>query len=277
MASGFAPHHMNAIHSIPPAPRRPLWRAVLWHRWPIALASFVLAVYGGLWALMLWFAAGGKPSDDARLDERPAVARGTITVVEAVDATWHGGPVDRVGYRFASEPAREQVGWCFVSRGSCDVGDEVAVEFDDTEPSISRVHGGRIGLIRLFAGSVFTATVVPGIACLLLWLFGVTRLHRVLAHGDIAVAEIVSVARLRFVQPSMLDVRFRFRDHHARVVEGRHWVRERSLLGARVQRRPAVLPVAHDRARPSTHRLVVPDYFEVRTRVRVPDRLPENL
>ena len=51
---------LQEIRKIPPAPREVRWRAVLWHRWPIALVGFVFAVYGGVFTLMLYFAAGGR-------------------------------------------------------------------------------------------------------------------------------------------------------------------------------------------------------------------------
>ncbi len=52
-----------------------------------------------------------------------------------------------------------------------------------------------------------------------------------------------------------------FRDRHARLCPGRHWVPARSELGARLATAPEHLVAVHDRRRPQRGRLVLPSDF----------------
>ena len=73
---------VHDIRGIPPAPRHVRWRKVLGYRWPLAAATFLLAVYGGVLTWMLFLAHGGKAQDDWALDERPTIhAQGRVLAV----------------------------------------------------------------------------------------------------------------------------------------------------------------------------------------------------
>jgi hypothetical protein len=254
------------VHEIPPAPRTARWRVVLWFRWPFALVGFLLGVYGGLWTLMLFFHASGKPRDDAILDRAPARTTGIVSAIDPAPARDGIAPVDHVSYEFVDAKGVRRDGRCFVAHDRFLVGQSAEIEFANDQPHINRIQGGRLGLLSDYLTPVFRFVFLPGIAAALLWICGVLRIRRVLVYGDIAVAEILEVRRLRMVTPGMISARFRFRDHRARLRDGWHWVHERSALGRRLLERPTHLAVVHSRRQPAWHRLVVPEYFAGKNR-----------
>lgn len=249
------------VHDIPPAPRRVRWRAVLWHRWPVAFLGFVLAVYGGFITLMLCLAAGGKPADDGRLDRECVVTRGIVNRVELV----HGRPprvhydfpvVNRAGHRF------RQSGCSFLPGGeTLEKGDRIPIEHARGQPSLSRAMGGRIVIMPPLLSYFFYGIFLPGILLLILWFATVLRLRRLMIHGDVAVGEVLSFRILRFVLPLMYVVEYRFRDHHARTHTTCHWVRARSALGDRLRANPQQIGVIHDRRGRGVSRLVMASDF----------------
>jgi len=249
------------VHDIPPAPRHVRWRAVLWHWWPVAFFGFMLAVYGGLFMLMLFLAAGGKPSDDRRLDQQCAQTRGLVTSVRIL----HGRPprvrydfqvVNKAGHRFP------QSGESFLPGAeTLNKGDRIQIEYIPSEPSLSRAKGGRILILPPLLSTFFYGAFVPGVVCLVLWLAAVWRLRRLMTHGDIAVGDEVSFRLVRFILPLMYAVEYRFRDHHAKMHTQRHWVRARSALGDRLRANPTKIGVVHDRRGRGVSRLVMASDF----------------
>ena len=246
------------IRKIPPAPREVRWRAVLWHRWPVALLGFVFAVYGGVFTLMLYFAAGGKPSDGARLDREATIANAQVTDVRVVDA---GDPgVDLVSYRFEDAVGVLRNGQSYAERYLYEMHNRVEVEYLTDEAGINRIVGSRgLNLLppwvepSLFLGLL----VLPGLLALGLWFQGVFDLKRMMSTGDVAVAEILEIRKQRLVLPSMLAVCYRFRDHRAIPRVGRHWVRARSALGEELSAGPTHMPVLHHRRWPQFSRLAL--------------------
>ncbi len=248
---------LQEIRKIPPAPREVRWRAVLWHRWPIALLGFVFAVYGGVFTLMLYFAAGGKPSDEARLDRGASTAVAEVTDVRVVDADDPG--VDEVFYRFEDAVGVFRTGHSYAERRLFEVSNQVTVEYLAAEPVKNRIVGTRLNLLppwvqpSLFLGLL----VLPGVLALGLWFQGVFDLKRMMSSGDVGVAEILEIRRQRLVLPSMLAVCYRFRDHRAIPRVGRHWVRARSELGEELATEPTHMPVLHHRRWPQFSRLAL--------------------
>lgn len=249
------------VHQIPAAPRRSIrWSKVLWHRWPFAMLGFLFAVYGGLVSMMLTFHAGGKPSDDAILNIEPTIAEGRILEVQPTRARLpSGNDAVRAHYEFDHGGAKT-FGKCFAEPGLAP-GDAVTVEFSAEKPEINRIVGGRLYLLADWAGIARWITIVPGALFWALWILGVVRMRRLLVHGDVAVANILSIDPVAVVVPSMLDVKFSFLDRHAKAVEGRHWVRERAPLGERLLANRRPLAVVHDRHNPHRNRLVIPEEF----------------
>lgn len=248
---------LQEIRKIPPAPREVRWRAVLWHRWPIALFGFVFAVYGGVFTLMLYFAAGGKPSDEARLDREASTARGQVTEIRVVEA---GDPgIDEVVYRFEDAVGVFRIGDSFAEGSLYRVSNPVTVEFLAGEAGINRIAGTRLGLLpRWVQPSLFLGLLVlPGLLALGLWFQGVFDLKRMMGTGDVGVAEILEIRRQPLVLPSMLAVCYRFRDHRAIPRVGRHWVRARSALGEELSTEPTHMPVLHHRRWPQFSRLAL--------------------
>ena len=157
------------VHNIPPAPRHVRWRAVLWHWWPVAFFGFVLAVYGGLITLMLFLAAGGKPSDDRRLDEQCVQTIGRVTNVEVL----HGRPA-RLHYDFQvvnkAGHTYTQSGITFLPGGeTLNKGDRIQIEHAPSEPSLSRAKGGRKVILPPLLAFFFYGAFLPGVLFLMLW------------------------------------------------------------------------------------------------------------
>ena len=151
------------VHDIPPAPRRVRWRAVLWHWWPMAFLGFVLAVYGGLLTLMLYLAAGGKPSDDRRLDQECEETSGRVVRVEAL----HGRP-PRVHYDFQVTLRNGnqflQSGTSFLPGSeSLKAEDPIQVEYLQTEPHKNRAKGGRLVILPPLLLMFFYGAFLPGL------------------------------------------------------------------------------------------------------------------
>lgn len=251
------------LRHIPPAPRTPRWPPVLWARWPLAFVAFLGAVYGGVITLMFYYAWGGKPGDDDRLDESGRRTVGTITAVEPLQVRVDGQTMARVQYRFDFGPGQSSQGMQFAPNEHFAVGQTIDVEFLPERPELSRIYGTRHTHLPNLAVPLWRWFVLPGMASLLLWLLGVWRTRGLLRAGDIAVAELVAVHPVPIVLPSMLRVTYRFLDRHAHERRGRHWVRRRSVLGAKLGATPTPVtaPVVHDRAHPWRSRVVTVDDF----------------
>lgn len=257
------------VQGIPPAPRRVRWRAVAWQRWPLCLLGLLLLVYGGVFTWMLFLAYGGKASDSARLDDGPTLAvPGAVASVEGHTGQLHGAPAESVRFVFQHQGLRRE-GVCFAPDGTFATGQTVSIELLPREAHIARIVGTRLHLLPPWSrpGAWLLATVLPGALILLVWLVTAAAVRRVLVRGDVSVAEVVDVRRVRFVLPPMVAVRYRFRDHHAQVRGSSHWVPVRSPLGLRLEvlrRRGGGgrMPVVHDRQRPRRSRLTLIDDYD---------------
>jgi hypothetical protein len=282
------------LRDIPTAPRCVRWHAVVWRAFGACLAGAVLLVYGGVLTLLLWISDRGSyyTEADRSLDRERVIHVGRVTEVDA-RSSWRGDAMDLVRFRFTADDGIAQEGASFFAPGVHGVGEEVEVEYSPRTGD-SRVLGGSLVQPMEATETAFWATVVPGAALLLLWVAAVRRLRRVLRNGDVTIAEPVEVRRVPFMVPTMLEVRFRFRDRSARVREGHHWVRARSELGERLSTaavRPSSEPrvlwtpkrglapvvptdwqtvrstdlprlcVIHDRTRPQANRLVAASDF----------------
>ena len=248
------------IREIPPAPREVRWPAVLWYRWPIAVAGFVLAVYGGVFTLMLYFAAVG--GDDAGFDGNSPTAIAEITDVAPVGAARRG--IDQVSYRFRDANGVVQEGTSYADEGVYTVSDHETVQYQEGRPIVNRLSGTQLSLLpgwvepSLFLGLL----VLPGVLALGLWFQGVFDLKRMMSTGDVGVAEVLEVRKLRVVVPGTLAVCYRFRDHRAILRVGRHWVRARSALGEHLASGPGYMPVLHHRRWPQFSRLALVQDFK---------------
>jgi hypothetical protein len=259
---------MHEVRSIPPAPRRVRLRPLLAHRWPLLVLGVGLGIVGGLWTWMLFLAAGAKPSDQRLLDDGPtAVATGTVLRAEP-PLTWDGRPWERVHYEFPWHDGTPIPGASFAPLGTCAVGARVTVEYLPHLPNRNRVVGTLLHFPRawLQPSTWFAGVVVPGALLLLGWLAGVFQLRQVLVHGDVSVGTMQSLRLVRGVVPEMLRVVYEFRDHHAVLRRGRHWVRAHGPLGQRLARQMDTgwlepMPVLHDRRLPQWNRMLLPGAF----------------
>ena len=258
------------VQGIPPAPRRAHWHKAFSYRWPLAAAAFTLAIYGGVWTWMLFLANGGKAIDGRRLDAGPTgQAVATVTNVEPGGYIDSDTPADRVVFTFDAAGHTAWRNESFAARDTFTRGDEAVVEFLPGEPHISRLVGWHADLLPdlVQPGRWLVMFVVPGLLIGLLYLVGVMHLQRVLVHGDVTVACVLSVKRVPLCLPEAWSVRFSFRDHSAKERTSRHWVRAHSALGHRL--RPFLqneveelrVPVLHDRRWPQHCRLVTADDF----------------
>ncbi|MCC6783815.1 MAG: hypothetical protein IT457_13310 [Planctomycetes bacterium] len=248
------------VREIPPAPRTAHWRAVLFRRWGLALLGLLLAGFGSLLTWMLWFAATSSHHAVAEriLAGATVAADGTVTAVSRN----HAGDL-RIEYRFRAPGGAEQAGssWFAAGAPAPIPGSAIGVEFAPSDPLVSRVRGGRVAFIVPWYRYGFAMAVLPGSFALLAWLCAIVAARRMLGRGDVAVAESLDVREIPWLVPTLLEVRFRFRDRQARLVEGRHVVAARSSLGQRVVANGARVAVVHDRERPRHHQLVVAEDF----------------
>ena len=267
---------MHEVRCIPTAPRRVRNGPILAHCWPLFALGAVLTVVGGLWAWMLFLAAGAKPSDQRRLDEGPTEQ--VQGVVDRVDEPqrdrqgnlmpWYDG-VQRqaVHYTFRYRD-RDLMGQSFAPVGSHSIGTVVVVEVWPREPNINRIVGTLLHVERAWLQweNWLLCVVGPGVLVLFGWLAGVLRLRHVLVHGDVAVGTVLGVAPVRGVLPEMLRVAFVFRDRHAATQRGAHWVRVHSGLGRRLAQQLQAgkfepMPVLHGRRHPRGSRMLLPQDF----------------
>jgi hypothetical protein len=257
---------VREVRSIPPAPRRVRLRSLLGYRWPLLFAAFVMTVYGGLFTWMLFLADGAKPSDNRRLEIGPVeTAAGTVTSIEPARLV-DGRPHERVHYEFAFADD-SFAGAAFALEGRYEPDDAVMVELLPREPNINRIVGTRLHVARIWLhpGLWFATMVVPGFLVFLGWLAGVLHLRHVVVHGDVGVATVLQLTRVRWVLPDTLAVRYSFRDHRAVLRHGRHWVRAHGALGQRLANwrgdGALLMPVLHDRRFPQWSRLAVATDF----------------
>lgn len=135
----------------------------------------------------------------------------------------------------------------------CVYGGLVTLMFGVAADTPSGRHSGPAR--ELFAIAPYV-TIVPGSIVLLLYFRSVLTRFRLLRHGDVTVAESFRAHRVRMPGPMTFRVEFWFRDHHAEVRTGSHWVRARSRLGEAVHSGERSLLVVHERRRPHRHQLV---------------------
>lgn len=276
---------MHEVRSIPPAPRRLRAGALLAYRWPLSLSAATLVVSGLLLAWLMFLQAGGKPSDQARLDHEPLeTAAGRVVGVDE-EFVRAGRRWQRSHYSFAVADG-EVVGSSFGAPGAHPVGETVQIEFLRAENNVSRIAGDVLHIHVAWLEPRFWLGLLamPGAVLLLGWTAGAFRLRHVAVHGDVSVGRIVAVEAIPLVLPQMLRVTYEFRDHRATVRRGRHWVRRRGPLGDRLavawlaSLRPSArtepLPVLHDRRSPDQNRLLLPLDFvaEKRTDSALPSQ-----
>lgn len=251
------------VRRIPPAPRHVHWRKVLGYRWPLAAATFALAIYGGILTWLFFLANSERAVNAERFERGPRHA--VEAVVRATGTAPDGS--QRVDFDFEADGHR----WNSTMRvpgGRYQEQQKVQIEYLAGTPSNNRIVGAPPDLAarQVDPTHTFVVLVVPGLLLGLCWLAGVLHLRHVLAHGVVSLAEVQDVRRIRFCLPECLSVRFTFKDHRAAARTSRHWVRLHSPLGRRlVERQPGngkdKLPVLHDRRFPQHCRLVLPEDF----------------
>lgn len=250
------------VHDIPPAPRRVRWVVVLAAGWPLGLTALVMTVYGGLIALMLFYAHDGKPYDDDALDMGPTVrTEGTVTeVVRRFESWLSGEPSERITYTFTT-PGGPQTGFSFVAENRYRATDSIGVNYLPGRAETNRAQDGRLCLLGDYVSPIIGFVVLPGLLLILLWTQGAHDLRRTLNAGDVAAAQITRVEKVAWVIPVMFRARYRFRDRHAQWRDGHHWITARSVLGTRLTACSGGVSVVHDRDHPQRSRLVVPSDF----------------
>lgn len=255
------------IREIPPAPRRVRWRAVVHRRWPIGFVGIALGGFGSLLTCMLWFGATSShyAVAEQRLDRGAVQIEGTVVAIEPLRG--RGGVSVRYHFPLGSDGV--QAGQCFVRepeadgvRGSALIpGATIVVDYLDDEPGVSRMRGGHVAFIVPWHRYGFAFAVLPGMLALAVWFLGMLGARSTIARGDVAIAERLRVTEIPLLIPTLLDVRFEFRDRQARVRSGRHLVAARSRIGRIARRDGSRLAVVHDREHPNWHHLVVPEDF----------------
>ncbi|MCA8964390.1 MAG: hypothetical protein KDC48_05875 [Planctomycetes bacterium] len=258
---------MHEVRSIPPAPRKARLSALLAHRWPILAIGGALTVLGALLAWLMFLQAGGKPSEQLRLDAGP-VDLATATVVGVDKAMTLDGRRWQMVHYVIEHPDGAAPGSSIAPAGRYAVQDSVQVEMLVGEENINRIVGTLRHVMQPWCQPErwLVTMVVPGLLVLLGWLAGAFQLRQVIVHGDVSVGRLLAIRPVAHVLPEMLDVVYSFRDHRAVLRHGRHWVRRHGELGQRLEQILAddadePLPVLHDRRLPQWNRLLLPDDF----------------
>lgn len=243
--------------ALPQAPREPHLRTVLRRRWVLGLIGAVLVVSAA--PILIVLAVIGidlTPLTDDALD---AEAERAFGVIESVTpSSLHVGELryDRVEFRFEPGDGGAVHGATLAPRGRYQAGDRATIDFLPYDAQRNRLHGERRSptgpMIPVLVGSI----LLPGIACLLLWLRGILRLRVTLRQGRAATARIVEARALRWVNPPQLRVTYEF-DLGAGVrAQGRHCVGCRTPLGRAIDGGLDRVPVVFDDACPESSRLV---------------------
>ena len=253
---------MHALSRIPPAPRRPHWAAVLWFRWPLLVAGILFGIVCGLASVMVGLASEAK-RHDALLDSGPngrvsgqLVGQLDVARSNLVRATAQFRPPNAK----PTEPSH--VITSFIPADRCTP--ELDIEYLRENPTIARVAGGRLAIHPNIHRPMQLFVVIPGLVGLLAWLYGVCRMFATLRRGDLATCEEIEVHPSVWPVPDLVQVVFQFRDHRARLVSGRSWIRARSASGTQLvdSPRPRDVVVAYDRRAPGRwHRVVHPSDF----------------
>ncbi|MFK7741479.1 MAG: hypothetical protein AB8H80_14270 [Planctomycetota bacterium] len=271
----------SEVREIPPAPRRARIQPLLAHRWPMLMIGGTMVTIGGLIAWAMFLQSGGKFSFGPRLAEGPVrVVEGTLDKISGQprfdDTDWDEAHYSLTWMQYV-EPengtARPPIplpleGMCYVPRDRYAAGATVPIEVLLEDKNVHCIVGGVKHIYRqwLYARFWLVVLVVPGALLLLSWLTGVFQLRQVLVHGDVTVGRVLSAQTVRWVLPEMLQVRYEFRDHSARLRQNRHWVRARGSLGTRLRHSGdggvgSALPVLHDRRLPHWNRMLLANDF----------------
>ncbi len=260
---------MHEVRSIPPAPRKARRTALLAHRWPILAIGGALTVLGSLLAWLMFLQAGGKPSEQLRLDAGP-VNLATATVVGVDEPMTLSGRQWQMVHYNINCPGGTSVGSSIAPAGLYRIDDTVQVEMLVGEENVNRIVGTLRHVMQPWCQPErwLVTMVVPGLLVLLGWLASAFQLRHVLVHGDVSVGRLLAIQPVPHVLPEMLRVAYSFRDHHAVLRHGSHWVRRHGELGRRLVRILAddtdePLPVLHDRRLPQCNRMLLPDDFLV--------------
>lgn len=257
---------MHEVRSIPPAPRNIRFLPLAAHRWPLFALGAFCSVAGCLLAWLMFLQSGGKPSDQRRLEQGP-----TATVAGRVIAVDGAAGLAREQVRYRFEWLGDTIeGASSAVANTARLDDEVRIEVLREDAHINRMVGTVLFVERAWLTPSFWLVVlaVPGVVLLLGWLAGSFQLRQVLAYGDATVGHVVAIAPVRLMVPEMLRVTYEFRDHHAELRRGTHWVLARGELGTRLARQRATgryerMPVLHDRRLPHWSRMILPQDFLV--------------
>lgn len=258
---------MHEVRSIPPAPRRARRSAFFAYRWPVLAVGAAVTIIGSLLAWLMFLQAGGKPSDERRLDAGPVNLHwGRVDALDQPfwrnEAQWQ-----TVHYQIA-HPTGEAAGNCIAPAQQFAVDDRVQIEVLPDDDHINRIVGTHRHIVVPWCQPErwLFSLVVPGLLLLTGWSASAFRLYHVVVHGDVSVGRVLAIRPVPHVLPQMLLVHYSFRDHRATLRNGSHWVRRRGELGQRLAKAMAggtdePLPVLHDRRMPQWNRLLLPHDF----------------
>ena len=257
---------MHEVRSIPPAPRRVRLRPLLAHRWPLLAVGGTFVVLGTLvaWLMFLYRSA------DQQLDSGPTLRLDGVVQKLEPPVPWDDSERQRATFTFRWA-GNDRGGHSFVVAHRHRVGERVEVEVLASDDNVSRVAGSLVQQDRAWLSAPFwlVCTTAPGALVLLVWFVSFLLLRHVIVHGDATAGRVVEIGLVKNVLPEMLRVRYEFRDHHAALRTGTHWVRLHGVLCARLLRQVRAeayeaMPVLHDRRVPSWNRLLLPADFLAR-------------
>ena len=135
------------------------------------------------------------------------------------------------------------------------------MEYLAGNPDVHRLAGTTRSMNTIWMPDFVGYLWLPCLVILAWWLRGVLRLRYVLSNGSEAVAEILQIRKLWYVNPSQLSVRYRFEDRYGEKRAGHHWVRHSSAKGVALRDGATQMAVVYDEMRVTLSRLVVSSDF----------------
>ena len=230
--------------------RRPFWGAL----------GLALIISGAGVIVLLRLAGVGVPFEDRALDQRAAMARGTVTAVER-----HPRRTEvLVSFRFKAPVTlgRDTIeSASFTTDEPPSVGSEQPIEFLPDDPRVARIAGMRRTLRAFWMRVATGAVVLPGVLMVLFWLRLMVRDKLLLSVGNAA-----PIAIERIDGTANLHVHYGFDTEDGRRLTGNERVPAPSLLGQQV-RDGSTIWVLYDASRPNACMLVQPEWFASNQRI----------
>lgn len=140
------------VNKVPPVPRNER-RKGIWKAAPAAwIFGWVFSTLGTAFVLvMLIMQLGSRPSSlfpDFFIERNPGLAMGVVDEVIWVTSN-RGSQTHRLEFTFSAGSQTHIAGFCYTTNGAAfEAGQEVEIEYESGNPTVSRVTGTRAGRVH---------------------------------------------------------------------------------------------------------------------------------